>query len=194
MKTIVQSLRMLAVMTILTGVLYPIAITLVAQVAFPYQANGSLETRDGIIVGSSLIGQANNDPRYFWGRPSAVNYMDDTTADTLGSSGASNAGATNATLATAIQDRAQAFREANGLADDVVIPNEMLSASASGLDPHISPTSARLQIQRVATARNLDVSAVANLVEQFIENPQIGILGEARVNVLKLNLALDQLQ
>jgi K+-transporting ATPase ATPase C chain len=184
---------MLAVMTLLTGVLYPVAITVMAQVAFSYQANGSLETRDGVIVGSSLIGQANNDPRYFWGRPSAVSYMDDTTADALGSSGASNAGATNATLATAIQERAQAFREANGLTDDVVVPNDMLFASASGLDPHISPASARLQIQRVATARNMDVSVVANLVEQFVENPQLGILGEARVNILKLNLALDQL-
>lgn len=191
---IVVALRLLIVLTVITGVLYPLAITAVAQLAFPVQANGSLVTANQSLVGSSLIGQANQAPLYFWPRPSAVDYMAGSAPDALGSSGATNFGPTNATLAALVREREAAFRSANALAAEVAVPPDMLFASGSGLDPHISPEAARLQIARVAQARGLEPAALAALVEQSVEPPQLGFLGKPHVNVLKLNLALDGLQ
>jgi K+-transporting ATPase ATPase C chain len=194
MKLVWQAFRMLLVLTILTGVIYPLAITLAAQVLFPVKANGSLVIIDGEVVGSELIGQMTDDPRYFWSRPSAVNYMQGSSPEALGSSGATNHGSTNATLVEQVAEREAAFREANGISEDVAVPAEMLHASGSGLDPNISPEAARLQIGRVAEARGLARDAVAQLVEQYVELPQLGVLGQPRVNVLLLNLALEALQ
>jgi potassium-transporting ATPase KdpC subunit len=188
MKTILTALRMLVVLTILTGVIYPLVVTVVAQVVFPAQANGSLQTVDGTIVGSALIGQEmNGDPRYFWSRPSSIGY------NPLPSSG-SNLGPTSATLAQSVEERAAAFREAHNLPDDAPVPTDMVFASGSGLDPHISPEAARLQVERVAAARGLTVEQINGLVDDAIETPQLGFLGQPRVNVLLLNLALDGLQ
>jgi K+-transporting ATPase ATPase C chain len=185
---------MLLVLTILAGILYPLMMTLIAQVAFPSQANGSLIIVDGVAVGSALIGQSMNDPRYFWSRPSAVDTMQGSSLDALGSSGATNYGGTSALLAADVAAREMIFRAANIIPDEVAIPVEMLFASGSGLDPHISPEATRLQIDRVAVARSLEREIVANLVETHVEAPQLGILGQPRVNVLLLNLALDGLQ
>jgi K+-transporting ATPase ATPase C chain len=194
LKQIFPAARMLLILTILTGVLYPLATTLLAQVLFPAQANGSLITVDNQVVGSSLIGQSTTDPRYFWSRPSAVNYMLGSAPDSPGLSGASNYGGTSASLAAAVTERETAFRAAHNLPADVIVPAEMVFASGSGLDPHISPEAARLQVERVATARGLDQAVVAALVEQAVEAPQLGFLGQPRVNVLLLNLALDALE
>lgn len=194
MKTILIALRTLTVLTVLTGVLYPLGVTLLAQAAFPEQANGSLVTVNDRVVGSALIGQANQAERYFWPRPSAVDYMAGSAQDALGSSGASNLGATSAMLADQVQRRATLIRTAHALAPDAAIPADMLFASGSGLDPHISPEAARLQVERVAHARSLTPAAVAELVEQHVEAAQLGLLGSPRVNVLRLNLALDGVQ
>ena len=194
LKSVISALRLFGILTIITGVMYPLTITLLGQVFSPHQANGSLIVVDNQTVGSSLIVQAIDDPRYFSSRPSAVNYMLGSSADSLGSSGATNLSTTSTTLADNASAYENAFREANGLSEDVVIPNEMIFASASGLDPHISPQSARLQIDRVATDRNLDHQIVADLVESSIENPYLGLLGQVRINVLLLNLALDELE
>jgi K+-transporting ATPase ATPase C chain len=145
-------------------------------------------------VGSALIGQPNSDALYFWGRPSAVNYMGGSSADSLGLSGGSNYGSTSAALKTLVAEREAAFRAAHNLPESVPVPADMLFASGSGLDPHISPEAARLQVDRVAEARGLDRQIVAALVEQQVEAPQLGFLGQPRVNVLLLNLALDGLQ
>ena len=193
-KSIVPALRMLLVLTLLTGLLYPLAVTAAALLAFPAQANGSLAQRDGLVVGSLLIGQSNNDPRYFWPRPSAVAYMDGSTPSNLGSSGGSNLAPTSATLADQVAERAALFRSANGLAATAIVPPDMLTASGSGLDPHISPAAAQAQASRVSAARGIPLSTVADLVEQYIAYPQFGFLGEPRVNVLELNLALDQIE
>jgi K+-transporting ATPase ATPase C chain len=178
---------MLVMLTLITSVLYPLAITLAAQFMFPAQANGSLVTVDGTVVGSELIGQANDAPRYFWSRPSAVSY------NPL-PSGGSNLSRTDHRLVEAVAQREADFRAANNLLDDVAIPPEMLYASGSGLDPHISPEAARLQINRVAESRNLPRETISELVDQYVEPPQLGFLGQPRVNVLRLNLALDRLQ
>lgn len=184
---------MLTVLTFVTGIVYPLAVTAVSQVVFPSQANGSLVMRGEQMVGSALIGQSHPDARYFWGRPSAVNYMAGSSSDTLGSSGATNYGSTNATLAEQVAQRAVDFRTAHDLAADAAVPTEMLFASGSGLDPHISPEAARLQVGRVATARGIMPEVVAALLEQYVESPQLGLLGHPRVNVLMLNIALDTL-
>lgn len=194
LKPIPTAARMLLLLTILTGVLYPLAVTLVAQVVFPAQANGSLIVVDDVVVGSVLIGQSTDDAGYFWPRPSAVDYMQSSPADAPGSSGATNYGGTSAQLAADVTARAAAFRRENNLSDDVAVPGEMLFASGSGLDPHVSPEAAYLQVNRVAEARGLAPEAVATLVEQFVEMPELGFLGRPRVNVLLLNLALDALQ
>lgn len=178
---------MLFFLTVLTGVIYPLVITLAAQIVFPAQANGSLEKQGETIVGSALIGQKNDDPRYFWGRPSAIGY------NPL-PSGGSNLSLTNETLQTAVTERETAFRTANHVPDTVAVPAELLFASGSGLDPHISPEAARLQIDRIAEARGLNRGQVAALVEQHVEGPQFGFLGQPRVNVLQLNRALDGLE
>ena len=194
LKSIVSGLRLFIVLTVIVGVLYPLFVTVATQVLYPVQANGSLVEKDGIVVGSTLIGQAIDDARYFSSRPSAVNYMLGSSTSTLGSSGASNLSPVSVKLADIAKANAIAFREANGLAVDAIVPLEMMFASASGLDPHISPEAARLQIDRVATTRGLDRQVVADLVEKFVESPTFGVLGQARVNVLSLNLALDELQ
>jgi K+-transporting ATPase ATPase C chain len=193
-QSIVPAVRMLLVLTVLTGVLYPLTITAAALLAFPAQANGSLVQREGVVVGSALIGQANDDARYFWPRPSAVAYMDGSTPASLGSSGGSNLAPTSATLANQVATRAAAFRAANDLTASAPIPPDILTASGSGLDPHISPAAARAQVARVAVARGIAAPAVAALVEQQVERPQFDFLGEPRVNVLALNLALDRLE
>jgi K+-transporting ATPase ATPase C chain len=193
-QAIFNGLRMLVVMTILTGVIYPLFVTVVAQVFYADRANGSLLTRDNQVVGSELIGQQTDDPRYFWWRPSAVSYMQGATLDNPGSSGATNYGWTSTALTEAVSERTVAFRQQNSLSEGVSVPTDMLFASGSGLDPHISPEAARLQIDRVAATRDLDQETVAALVEQHIEMPQLGFLGKSRVNVLRLNLALDALE
>lgn len=192
--TIGPAVRVLVVMIVVTGLIFPAAVTLAAGLLFPRQAGGSLAVVNGQVVGSTLIGQANQEARYFWPRPSAVNYMDGSTAAAIGVSGASNLGPTSAQLADNLRKNAESFRAANGLAPGSAVPADMKAASASGLDPHISPQAARLQVNRVAAARRLDPQRVMALVEQATERPQLGILGEPRVNVLQLNLALDGLQ
>lgn len=176
----------LIALTIITGVLYPFAITLIAQIAFPSQANGSLIVQNGNVVGSALIGQPFDAPKYFWSRPSATGPF----AYNAGASSGSNLGPTNPALLEAVQARAQALRAADPN-NTAPIPVDLVTASASGLDPHISVAAANYQIARVARARNLDVARVQQLVAQFTEGRTFGILGEARVNVLQLNLALD---
>lgn len=190
-KQFIPAARMLVILTLITGVLYPLSMTVIAQILFPGQANGSLINTGGITVGSSLIGQATDDLHYFWSRPSAEDYMLGSSLDAPGSSGATNYGSTNAMLAEQVAAREGAFRTAHNLPDDVAVPVEMLFASGSGLDPHISPDAARMQTDRVAAAWGLDREVVAALVDQHIEAPQLGFLGQPRVNVLLLNLALD---
>jgi len=189
-KQFIPALRMLLVLTVLTGILYPITITLAAGVIFPYQANGSLEKQNDQVIGSALIGQSFASDRYFWPRPSAIAY------NPLPSSG-TNLGPTSAALKQQMDDRAAAIRAANHLPADAVIPTDLLFASASGLDPHISPDAARLQINRVATARGFtpdQIAKLTSLVDDFTESPQLGFLGQPRVNVLLLNIALDGLE
>lgn len=186
-KQLKPVLPMLLILTLLTGVIYPLVVTGIAQLLFPYEANGSLLGDEAQPVGSAMLGQANDDPRYFWPRPSATGYG-------ALPSGGSNLGPTSAILAEQVAQRAGQFRADNDLAADTPLPVEMLFASGSGLDPHISPTAARLQIGRVAAARGLNEAQVAALVEEHIEGPQLGFLGQPRVNVLLLNLALDDLE
>ena len=177
---------MLAALTVLTGLIYPLVITGIAQVAFPRQANGSLIVQDGKAVGSSLIGQPFDDPKYFWGRPSATSPFPDNAAASSGS----NQGPTNPDLAKAVQGRVDALGAADP-GNAAPVPVDLVTASGSGLDPHISPAAALYQAPRVARERKLDVEAVRALVERHIEGRTFGILGEPRVNVLALNLALD---
>jgi K+-transporting ATPase ATPase C chain len=173
------------VFTILTGLVYPLVVTGVAQWAFHDKANGSLIQRDGRPIGSSLLAQPFTGDRYFWPRPSAADFA-------TVPSGASNLGPTSASLQSKVADRAKAFRTAHHLADHAPVPADMVFASGSGLDPHISPEAARLQIARVATARGVSEDAIKALVEHFVEQPQFSFLGEPRVNVLIINLALDR--
>jgi potassium-transporting ATPase KdpC subunit len=190
-KLIIQSIRQTILWTLVAGVAYPVAITIIAQIAFKDQANGSLVTRDGKIVGSALLAQQFTGTNYFWPRPSACTYG--TGASGLVASGGSNLGPTSGALQTNVMNNAAAFISGNNLPTNTVVPADMVFASASGLDPHISPEAARLQIARVAASRGLSAEKVTALVEQFIEQPQWGIFGQARVNVLLLNLALDRL-
>lgn len=206
-KNLFPAFRMLLVLTVLTGLIYPLVITGIARVVFPAQASGSLETVGAEIVGSELIGQLtytldeegsianlNAINGYFWGRPSAVNYTLGSSPESLGVSSGTNYGSTNADLDALVNQRAIALRQAHNLAEDVVIPQDLLFASSSGLDPHISPEAARIQIDRVAEARDLDTTQVAALVDQYTESPQLAFLGQPRVNVLLLNLALDRIE
>ena len=176
-------------LTILTGVLYPLAVTALAQVVFPAQANGSLITRDGQTVGSALIGQPFDDPRYFWGRLSATSPYPYNAAASSGS----NLGPTNPALIAEVQARVDALHAADP-GNTAPIPVDLVTSSGSGLDPNISVAAANYQVARVARARGLDASVVAALVTKSTTGRQFGILGEPRVNVLQLNLALDGMQ
>jgi K+-transporting ATPase ATPase C chain len=188
-KLIAQSIRQTLVWTLITGVLYPFAITAIAQLAFHDKANGSLVERDGKLIGSALLAQQFTGAKYFWSRPSANGYG--TGPSGLTASSGSNHGPTSAQLQTDVRNNAKALREAHKLSADAPVPADLVFASASGLDPHISPEAARFQISRVAAARGMSEATVTALVEKFVEPPQWGFLGEARVNVLMLNLALD---
>jgi K+-transporting ATPase ATPase C chain len=175
-----------AVLTLVTGVAYPLAVTGAAQVLFPAQAAGSLVMRDGKPVGSALIGQNFSDAKHFWGRPSATSPM----GYNASASGGSNLGPLNPALTDAVKSRVEALRAAD-TGNTTPVPVDLVTTSASGLDPHISPAAARYQAARVAKARGLAADKVNALVEQNIESPLFGLLGEPRVNVLQLNLALD---
>jgi potassium-transporting ATPase KdpC subunit len=178
MKPILTSIRMLVVLTLLTGAAYPLLVTGVAKIVSPGQAAGSIVERDGKAIGSALLAQKTENPRYFWPRPSAGDFA-------TVSSAASNQGPTSAALVTAIAERKTRFGEN--------APAELLTASGSGLDPHLSPAAAEFQAARIAHVRGLSVDAVKTLIVQTTEGPQFGFLGEPRVNVLSLNLALDRI-
>jgi K+-transporting ATPase ATPase C chain len=188
-KLITQAIRQTLVWTVLTGMLYPIAITAFAQMAFRHQANGSLVERDGKVVGSEFMAQQFQGPTYFWPRPSAAAYG--TGPSGLSAGSGSNLGPTSAQLQTNVRANAKALRDAHKLAADAPVPADLVYASASGVDPHISPEAARFQISRVAAARNMEEGKLRALVERHVEPPQWGFFGEARVNVLLLNLDLD---
>jgi K+-transporting ATPase ATPase C chain len=174
--------------SLLTGLAYPFAMTGMSQGLFHRQANGSIVSRDGMPVGSSLVGQDFSDPRYFHGRPSAAG----TDGYDASASSGSNLGPTSRALVDRIAQDVARIRAENGLASDARIPVDAVTASASGLDPHISPAYAALQVARVAHARGVAESAVRALVDRFTDGSTFGVLGEPRVNVLLLNLALDE--
>lgn len=187
MKALARSVLLLAVLTVLAGGLYPLAVTGLAQAFLPGPANGSLVRRDGRVVGSSLVGQAFDGPRWFHGRPSATTPVPcDASA-----SGGSNLGPANPALAEAVRARVAALRAGDPAASGPV-PGDLVTASASGLDPHVSPEAALWQVPRVAAARGLPEARVRALVEAHVEPRQLGLLGEPRVNVLALNLALEE--
>ncbi len=188
MKTLKTAVLLLLFMTILTGVAYPLAVTGLAQGLFPRQADGSIIYRDGRPVGSSLIGQKFSGPGYFHGRPSAAGHGYDATA-----SGGSNLGPTSKTLINHVARRAALVRKENGLPPGAPVPSDLVTSSASGLDPDISPAAAFLQVPRVAKARHLSEDQVRTLVQNHIKGPELGFMGNPRVNVLRLNLALDKL-
>ena len=175
-------------LTLVTGVAYPLAVTGLAKVFFPHQAAGSLIEQNGKVVGSSLIGQSFTDTKYFWSRPSATSPM---AYNGAGSSG-SNLGPTNPAFLKTVSERVAAMKAAHP-AQSNPVPLDLVTASASGLDPHISPAAAAYQLERVASARHLSASQVAQLVSAHTAGAQWGILGEPVVNVLELNLALDRL-
>lgn len=174
--------------TILCGVVYPLIVTVIGQVAFNDEANGSLVKIDGVVVGSELVGQNFVAPRYFHPRPSAAGAGH----DALSSSG-SNLGPTNADLIAQVEQRVTAYRADNGLSDDVMVPVDAVTASGSGLDPGISVANARLQAPRVARARGLALDVVMKLIDEHTNGRQLAVLGEPTVEVLTLNLALDEL-
>jgi K+-transporting ATPase ATPase C chain len=189
MKLILQSIRQTLVWTVITGILYPLVMTVLLQLAFPRQANGSLIERDGKVVGSELMAQQFTGAKYFWPRPSAATYGTGPTGLNAGSG--SNLGPTSAQLQTNVRTNAKALRDGSKLAADAPVPADLVYASASGVDPHISPEGAAFQVSRVAAARGMSEDQVRALVEKFTEESQWGFLGEPRVNVLLLNLAID---
>ncbi|MFZ2071682.1 MAG: potassium-transporting ATPase subunit KdpC [Halobacteriota archaeon] len=188
MNHIKTALKLFAVLIVIVGVIYPVAITTLAQLVFPKEAGGSLlYDSSGKVIGSALIGQPFSDPKYFWLRPSVTS---DYPYNPL-ASGGSNLGPTNKKLIEQIEQRAN-FLKSAGI--QYPVPSDMVMASASGLDPHISLQSALLQIPRVARARNLDEETLHKLVLDHVEKRQFGFLGEQRINVLKLNLAMDSMK
>lgn len=186
MKNIIAAVRVFLVLTVITGIAYPIGITLISRLAFPALASGSVLTKGDKPIGSELLAQEFTSPKYFWTRPSAGGFA-------TVSSGVSNLGPTSAALRELIATRRKALQEAHDLPDNAAVPDELVTASGSGLDPHLSPDGARFQAKRVAKARQLPDNKVIELIAAHTEPPQFGIFGEARVNVLKLNLALDSL-
>src|SRR6266536_1124269 len=180
------AILVLVLLTVVTGVVYPLVVTGIAQAVFPFQAQGSLVVKDGKVVGSRLIGQPFDDPKYFWSRPSATSPF----ADNAGSSTGSNLSPTNPDLVKAVQGRVDALHAADP-GNTAPVPVDLVTASGSGLDPHISPAAALYQAPRVAKARKLPPETVRELVERHIEGRFLGFLGEPRVNLLALNMALD---
>lgn len=184
---LMPALRMLVIMTALTGVIYPLIVTGIAKVAFPRAASGSLIISDGKTLGSDLIGQPFDDPKYFWSRPSATSPQP---YNAMASSG-SNQGPRNPALADAVKDRIKALRDADP-GNAAAVPVDLITASGSGLDPHISVAAGQYQLARVAKSRRLTVNQVQSVVADNTEGRAFGLLGEPRVNVLKLNIALDR--
>ena len=191
-KLINQSVRQTILWSVVAGIMYPVVMTIFAQVAFHNQANGSLVEKDGKIIGSALLAQQFQGTNYFWPRPSACSYG--TGPSGIAASSGSNLGPTSGPLYTNVMNNIAAFISGNNLPTNTVVPADMVFASASGLDPHISPEAARLQIARVAASRGMSEDKIKALVDQFTEPPQWGFLGQSRVNVLLLNVALDQAQ
>jgi K+-transporting ATPase ATPase C chain len=185
-NTIRPALVILLALTLLTGVAYPLLVTGLAQMLFPSQAHGSLILRDGKAVGSTLIGQNFTDPAHFWGRPSATGPM----AYNASASSGSNLGPMNPALADAVKTRVATLRAADP-SNLAAVPVDLVTTSASGLDPHISLAAAQYQLGRVAAARKLPAQTVQTLIDQATQQPLLGLLGEPVVNVLQLNLALD---
>lgn len=185
LRTVRTSISLFLVLTVVTGIIYPMAITVVAQTAFPSQSRGSVISRGGHAVGSELIGQGFTKPGYFWSRPSATGPVPYNAAASSGS----NLGPSNPALESAVRERIDRLRATGNVT--ATIPLDLVTTSASGLDPHISPAAAEFQIPRVAQQRGVAVADVEKLVKQYTAGPQLGVLGESRVNVLQLNLALD---
>lgn len=198
LRQIRPAIVLLILLTVVTGLIYPLGMTGIARLLFPAQANGSLVEKDGKVIGSWLIGQNFADPRYFWGRPSATTDTDPNDATktvpapyNAANSVGSNLGPTSRTLVERVAGDADKLRADN---PGVAVPVDLVTASASGLDPHITPAAAAYQVLRVAKARNLPQTKVRELVAQATEDRTLGFLGEPRVNVLKLNMALDAAQ
>jgi K+-transporting ATPase ATPase C chain len=194
MNTILQQLRpailMVIVFTVITGLAYPLAVTGIAQVVFPGASDGSIaKNASGSVIGSSIIGQTFTDPNYFWGRPSAAGDGYD-----AANSGGSNLGPTSEKLRELVQQRAEALRKASNLPADALVPAELVTASASGLDPNISPEAARFQTPRIAQTRGLPADQVLKLIDDHTDGRTLGFMGEPKVNVLELNMALDALK
>jgi len=187
MKNLLRpAISLFVLLTVVTGLLYPAVVTAISGLVFPDQASGSLVRRDGQVVGSTLIGQSFSDPKHFWSRPSATSPMPNNAAN----SGGSNQGPLNPALVDAVKGRVEALRKADP-GNTAPIPVDLVTASASGLDPHISVAAAEYQVARVARARGLAPDAVRAAVARHTEDRQLGFLGEPRVNVLALNLDLD---
>lgn len=190
LRQIINAFAMLLVFTVFTGLVYPLAITGLAQALFPFQANGSIIIQDGKPIGSALIGQSFTSAHYFHGRPSAAG----TDGYDAASSGGSNLGPTSKKLVDAVTDNVAKVREENRLDKAKLVPADLVLASGSGLDPDISPAAAYVQIERIANERGVAAGELRNLVDHHVKNRQLGIFSEPRVNVLELNLALDALK